>query len=654
MNKHLITILIVVVLALAAGGYFFFYSSPDTYPVREEEILTDESGDPEEEKEEYGEEEIEIYASIPWHHYTLQELIYCNYTGTIHGETVDVYIIPDTYSEELTGSVVVYHPDRSMSGYGFSLSGEEEDTPGTYGISIRTRKGEDVFYGTLSPECLEGGWIGNELYEDISLRRAPLSVTIESYISEERERILRIENNRKEFNAGLVNRKIYTHISELFGRTEPGCDSRGTNFEIHCNQQGILSLTVYSYEDCGGHKGTMWERFLVYDLLTGEQLTPRKIFTRNYERILEQMGYDVQGMDIFIFPNGITFTGHFSNWGPGEMIFFTWEEILPVLKPESPLTPFLRRSKIIPKQTKKAPAIPAKRYSRINDPFNGIRVVKLNGKYGYIDDAGKEITPIQYDYAEDFFDTVAFIQVGDKYGLVNMAGEEITPIKYTSLPIFWSGVAIVTDGKHYGVINRKGEEITSLKYSWIDSFQEGYAVVTKRYDSDYSAKGYIDLSGNEITPTQYITAKRFKEGMALVELMKGRYTFIDTTGKNIPRSYDYASEFCNGFAIVKNSIGYGFINKAGDEITRLTYDRCEDFDEYGYGRVKSGGYWGYIDTTGVEVINPTYKYVYSFDQDRLAYVVLTDDRDVFIDKCENVYETRQEYYNLQSTCLGTD
>ena len=50
---------------------------------------------------------------------------------------------------------------------------------------------------------------------------------------------------------------------------------------------------------------------------------------------------------------------------------------------------------------------------------NGLAYVKLNGKYGFIDQTGKIIIPLKYDYVGDFFDRLAYVELNGKYGFIN-------------------------------------------------------------------------------------------------------------------------------------------------------------------------------------------------------------------------------------------
>jgi hypothetical protein len=61
---------------------------------------------------------------------------------------------------------------------------------------------------------------------------------------------------------------------------------------------------------------------------------------------------------------------------------------------------------------------------------NPIRVER-NGKYGFIDENGKEIIPPRYDKAFEFSDGFACVGNNGKYGLINKFGTEVVPLKHS-------------------------------------------------------------------------------------------------------------------------------------------------------------------------------------------------------------------------------
>jgi hypothetical protein len=253
-------------------------------------------------------------------------------------------------------------------------------------------------------------------------------------------------------------------------------------------------------------------------------------------------------------------------------------------------------------------------------------------KYGYVDKADKLILPAIYQYAWDFNDGLALVSIDYKFGYIDTTGKEITPLKYSQFSLgFKDDIAIVNLGNKYGLIDKSGKEITPLKYDKIFPFSEGFAQVQE------SGKfGYIDKSGKEITPFKYDQAEKFIDGLGKVK-KKDKQDYIDKTGKEITSfKYDDLEDFSEGLACVKKDNKYGYIDKTGAEVVALKYDYAYDFSE-GLAKIRDKvnekTKYGFIDKKGILIIPAIYDEAGSFSEG-LVYVKL-DNKYGFIDKTGN-------------------
>lgn len=122
--------------------------------------------------------------------------------------------------------------------------------------------------------------------------------------------------------------------------------------------------------------------------------------------------------------------------------------------------------------------IPAK-YRDIEDFKNGIAKVRLDGKFGFIDKTGKEIIAPKYDDIGEFSEGLVSVSVGGeregyydewsgeryeyytggKWGFIENTGKEIIPLKYDKVSSFSQGKAKVElDGREF-YIDKTGKEI---------------------------------------------------------------------------------------------------------------------------------------------------------------------------------------------------
>ena len=161
--------------------------------------------------------------------------------------------------------------------------------------------------------------------------------------------------------------------------------------------------------------------------------------------------------------------------------------------------------------------------------YNGFVKVKLDGKYGFINEDGEEIISCKYEDADAFSDGLAKVKSVEGWGFVNENGEEIISCKYEEADKFWFGLAKVKSAEGWGFVNENGEEIISCKYEDADDFWLGLALVK-------SAEGWgtINKDGEEIIPCKYKEANGFWFGAKTTEVkLNGEWINIDKTGKQV-------------------------------------------------------------------------------------------------------------------------
>ena len=162
------------------------------------------------------------------------------------------------------------------------------------------------------------------------------------------------------------------------------------------------------------------------------------------------------------------------------------------------------------------------RYDAVDEYYEDLAVVKLNGKYGFVDRVGRAVIPLKYDFAFPFNDGIAGVEINSKCGYINKAGTEIIPLKYDFLSPFHKGLAVAELNGKYGVIDRTGKEVVPLKYKDNLSVSERFA----KLDSD----NYSFLASTKATtvappaPRQSQISNPSKEEFVIANFANGTYT----------------------------------------------------------------------------------------------------------------------------------
>ena len=244
------------------------------------------------------------------------------------------------------------------------------------------------------------------------------------------------------------------------------------------------------------------------------------------------------------------------------------------------------------------------KYDKVQDFSEGLAAVKLKGKWGCINNSGKEVVPLKYDNVWDFEEGLAGVILKGKWGFIDKSGKEVVPLKYNGIFNFHEGLAMVILNGKKSYINKSGKEVVPPKYDNVWDFEEGLAGVKLK-----GKWGFIDKSGKEVVPPKYDDVEKFKEGLAGVKL-NGKWGYINKSGKEVvPPKYVYMDSFHEGHARVKLNGKLGFIDKSGKEVVPPKYDYVDIFSE-GLAVVELKGKWGFIDKSGKEVVPPKYDTMY--------------------------------------------
>ena len=293
-------------------------------------------------------------------------------------------------------------------------------------------------------------------------------------------------------------------------------------------------------------------------------------------------------------------------------------------------------------------------YRGICEKDSGIAVVAKDGKFGYINSEGVEITPLKYNRARRFRGNTGMLKSGRKWGLVDKQGKEVIPPVFNDIIEYLGGnpVVIVRIGKKFGYLNvEAGELLTPVKYDkvemWIqiwdfstDDFRKDLARV--RLDGKW---GCVNLRGEEIIPVKYedINISQL-ENPRIIAKFDGKWGFISENGKEITAfEYDGVEIFSNGRARIKKDGKYGFINSDGTVVIPIMYDDCEShFKSEGYDkdkrilpiRVKRDEKYGFVNISGKEIIAPEYEFALPFEcfSDKLLAAVVQNGAVGFIDE----------------------
>jgi len=196
-------------------------------------------------------------------------------------------------------------------------------------------------------------------------------------------------------------------------------------------------------------------------------------------------------------------------------------------------------------------------------------------KLGYIDKTGKEIIPTKNDFNSVVKDDKVLVKVNGKYGYVNTQGQVLVPAEYDDISYFTATdpdiVAVGKDDKY--AFYQIGKGIVSRWYAKVKPYSEGLAAVDFGEDNWV----YINRSGNRIGQiSKYKKASDYAEGLAVVGIGNKKLAVLDQAGNKIVATTDAYKNIGNchgGLLPIQDAKGkWGFLNKQGQVVVPPVYD----------------------------------------------------------------------------------
>lgn len=279
-------------------------------------------------------------------------------------------------------------------------------------------------------------------------------------------------------------------------------------------------------------------------------------------------------------------------------------------------------------------------------------LVQESNKFGFINEAGEVVIPIQYRSAHQFSEGLSAVRKEGKYGFINTEGEVVIPFEFDVANSFSSGLALVNKNREEFYIDKSGNEVFRIEGVWPFSFNNGLA----RFRTKTGKEGIVNTEGDIIVDTIYKHVQAFKGGYVVVSdsrVVDGENEntdgVIDSTGQFVVPlgKYSSISDYQEGHFVFnrpsKHEDSYGIqgiLDESGNELFQMNTDVYYLSD-----RISDGLITGYIHSTTedaggyrncffnldgkVEILDSSFKYIDEFacnraiitNHDRMHYVI---------------------------------
>jgi WG containing repeat len=136
---------------------------------------------------------------------------------------------------------------------------------------------------------------------------------------------------------------------------------------------------------------------------------------------------------------------------------------------------------------------------------DGLAEIASDNKRAWVDRKGKEAIRARYDPNPNevcpdwpLSEGLRGVTLGGKHGFINHAGVEVIPVQYDCTGRPRDGMVPVWQGKLAGFFDLSGKQVIPFKYWKAESFEDGFALVALPVDANGRwVHGYVDKRGTE-------------------------------------------------------------------------------------------------------------------------------------------------------------
>ncbi len=120
----------------------------------------------------------------------------------------------------------------------------------------------------------------------------------------------------------------------------------------------------------------------------------------------------------------------------------------------------------------------ANRYEAIGNFKDGLAPVKILGKWGFINVQDKIVINPSYEFVSSFSNEVAIVKRG-KFGLINVEGELILETRYDSIYRINTGSFLLRNDNFFGLANQQGVVMIEPRFETLQDLGNGYVIISR-------------------------------------------------------------------------------------------------------------------------------------------------------------------------------
>lgn len=177
---------------------------------------------------------------------------------------------------------------------------------------------------------------------------------------------------------------------------------------------------------------------------------------------------------------------------------------------------------------------PVETAEKVFPASEGLRGIKRQGKYGFIDDLGRLRIANRYEDIMPFSEGLAAFKIRNKWGFINRDEKIIVHPAYDDVTPFANGHSIVKQKGLFGYMDNEGKVVLPVRYTSVEVLKTKRLLITLN-----GLKGLADENGNVLLHPKYESIQDIGNGYIVVK-QDGKYGLATLKGLNtIPQMYDF-------------------------------------------------------------------------------------------------------------------
>ncbi|MEQ8925224.1 MAG: WG repeat-containing protein [Fulvivirga sp.] len=177
--------------------------------------------------------------------------------------------------------------------------------------------------------------------------------------------------------------------------------------------------------------------------------------------------------------------------------------------------------------------LPQQKFQEIRASSNGLFAVKINNRYGFVDNLNRLIIANRYEDVGDFKEDLMAVKLIGKWGFIDKYENIVIQPTYQKASDFENGMAIVKENDFYGLIDKQGNQLSAFVYDELSLLPNGKFLAKKE-----GKLGMLNTDGSLMIHAKYQQLEELPNGEIKVKLFN-KYGILTGHGVDIiPIIYD--------------------------------------------------------------------------------------------------------------------